>query len=197
MRSTLRMCLIGGTAIAACVLAWVFTLMFSAPAFANCTDEVCGAMQKILQARSDNFAKFKGKPGVDPKGDALWEGTQTLTGLIDYCYLYKRSESSHYEYHCDSSGLGTRAPQSLEKAQQIAESVKTAFQSADPKLLWFEDPTALALANVEGFQGTQGWYGGYAKKKNMVRVEIVGSGSGDHIIRVSVFAKPLARRDLK
>lgn len=92
-------------------------------------------MQKILQARSDNFAKFKGKPGIDPKGDALWEGTQTLTGLIDYCYVCKRGESSHYEYRRDSCGLGTRAPQSLEKAQQIAESVKTAFQSADPKLL--------------------------------------------------------------
>jgi hypothetical protein len=134
------MCLIGGTAIAACVLAWVVTLMFSAPAFANCTDEVCGAMQKILQARSDNFAKFKGKPGVDPKGDALWEGTQTITGLIDYCYVYKRGESSHYEYHCDSSGLGTRAPQSLEKAQQIAESVKTAFQVSRSEIVVVRRP---------------------------------------------------------
>jgi hypothetical protein len=198
MKSTLRKYLIGGTAIAARGLgglAWASTLMFSTPAFADCTGDVCGAMQKILKARSDNFAKLKGKPGVDPRGNALWEGTQTITGLIDYCYVYQRGESSHYEYHCDSSRLGTQAPQSLENAQQIAESVKTAFQSADPKLVWFEDPTALALANVEGFQETVGWYGGHATKKIVVRVAIVGSG--DYTVRVSVFAKPLARRDLK
>jgi hypothetical protein len=45
-----------------------------------------------------------------------------------------------------TSCLGAQAPQSLEKAKQIAESLKTAFQSADPKLVWFEDPTAALTA---------------------------------------------------
>jgi len=175
----------------------ILMLMLSAPAFADCSDDICGSIQKILQARSSNFAKFKGKPGVDPRGDALWAGTQTIPGLIDYCYVYKRGESSHYEYHCDSSGLGTQPPQSLEKGKQIAERAKSALQSADPKLMWFEDPAARALGDIDGFQGTEGWYGGYATKKISVRVEIVGSGSGGHTVRVSVFAKPLSRRDLK
>ena len=61
MKSTLRKYLIGGTAIAARGLgglAWASSLTFSTPAFADCTGDVCGALQKILQARWDNFAKW-------------------------------------------------------------------------------------------------------------------------------------------
>ena len=85
-----------------------------------------------------------------------------------------------------------------EKAKQIAEAVKAAFQAADPTLAWFEDPATRALAGIEGFQGTQGWYGGYVKNKSMVaRVEIVLSNVTGNATIVTVFAKPLTRRDLK
>ena len=73
---------------------------------------------------------------------------------------------------------------------------KAAFQAADPTLAWFEDPATRALAGIEGFQGTQGWYGGYVKNKSMVaRVEIVLSNVTGNATIVTV--KPLTRRDLK
>lgn len=175
----------------------LFTLLSVAPAFADCTDEPCGSIQKILQARSGSFAKLKGKPATDPRGDAMWEATQTIPGLINYCYVYKSGESLRYEYRCDSSGLGATAPQSLEKAKQGAEKIKAAFQAADPKIRWFDDPAALALAAIDGFQGTEGWYGGYATNKLMVKVKIAGSGSNGGTVGFTVFAKPITRRDLK
>ena len=55
-----------------------------------------------------------------------------------------------------------------------------------------------ALADVEGFKGTEGWYGGYAKNMAMVvRVETVISSATGNATIVTIFAKPLARRDLK
>jgi hypothetical protein len=170
MKSTLRKYLIGGTGIAACGLAWAFTLMFSAPAFANVRATYSARCKKFFRPAQTISQNSRASPTLIREAMRCGKEPQTITGLMDYCYVYKRGESSHYEYHCDSSRLGTQAPQSLEKAQQIAESVKTAFQSADPKLVWFEDPTALALANVEGFQQTVGWYGGYATKKIVVWV---------------------------
>jgi hypothetical protein len=64
-------------------------------------------------------------------------------------------------------------------------------------LLWFADPDAFALANIEGFQGTEGWYGGYSPKKLTMKIKVIGSSSTGSEVEVAVFAKPLARRDLK
>jgi hypothetical protein len=176
----------------------VFLLLLARPAFADCSDDLCGSLQKILAARSGSFAKLKGKPAIDPRGDPVWEGTQAVSGLINACYIYKRGEGSRYEYRCDSSGFGTLPRQSTEKVKQIAASVKAALQAAEPNLVWFDDPASRALADIEGFQGTEGWYGGYAKNKSMVaRVEIVVSDATGNATIVTVFAKPLARRDLK
>jgi hypothetical protein len=180
------------------VLVAIFTLAAAAPAFAECSDDLCGSIQKILAARAGNFSKFKGKPGRDPRGDPVWEGTQEISGLIGACVIYKRGEGSHYEYHCETSGLGTKPALTAERAKQIAARLKSAFQSADPKIVWFEDPAARTLGDIDGFQGTEGWYGGYAKNNIMLKIEIVvtdavaGSTTG-----VTIFAKPLMRRDLK
>ena len=173
-------------------------LLLTGPALADCTDEVCVSLQKILTARSSNFAKLKGNATVDTRGDAVWQGTQPIGGLINTCYIYKRGEGARYEYRCDSSGFGPQPLQSPEKAEQIAADVKAAFQVADPSVVWFEDPASRALADVEGFKGTEGWYGGYVKNKAMVaRVEtIVSSATGNATI-VTIFAKPVVRRDLK
>jgi hypothetical protein len=174
------------------------TLLLAAPASADCTDDLCGSLQNILQARSGNFAKLKGKPAVDPRGDPVWEGTQPISGLVKACYIYKRGEGARYEYRCDSSGFGTLPSQPAETVKQIAASVKAAFQATDPTLVWFEDPASRALADIEGFRGTEGWYGGYAKNKAMVaRVEIVVSDATGNATIVTVFAKPLTRRDLR
>jgi hypothetical protein len=174
------------------------TLMLATPAYADCADDLCGSLQKILAARSGNFAKLKGKTAVDPRGDPVWQGTQPIAGLIDACYIYKRGEGARYEYRCDSSGFGTQPSQSAEKVKQIAASVKAALQAADPTLVWFDDPASRSLADIEGFRGTEGWYGGYAKNKSMVaRVEIVVSDATGNATIVTVFAKPLTRRDLK
>ena len=144
------------------------------------------------------FRKAQGKATVDPRGDPVWQGTQAIGGLINTCYVYKRGEGARYEYRCDSSGFGAEPSQPPEKAKQIAEAVKAAFQAADPTLVWFEDPATRALAGIDGFQGTQGWYGGYVKNKSMVaRVEIVLSNVTGNATIVTVFAKPLTRRDLK
>ena len=173
-------------------------LLLTGPALADCTDEVCVSLQKILTERSSNFAKLKGKVTVDTRGDAVWQGTQPIGSLINTCYIYKRGEGARYEYRCDSSGFGAQPLQSPEQAKQIAADVKAAFQVADPSVVWFEDPASRALADVEGFKGTEGWYGGYAKNKAMVaRVEtIVSSATGNATI-VTIFAKPVVRRDLK
>lgn len=179
------------------LVAPALAMLLATPAWANCTDEVCTSLQKILAARSGNFAKLKGKPTVDPRGDPVWLGTQAIGSLIDTCYVYKRGEGSRYEYRCDSSGFGAR-PQSAEKAKQIATDIKTALQAADPAVVWFEDPASRALADVEGFKGTEGWYGGYPKRKAMVaRVETVVSSATGNATIVTIFAKPLVRRDLK
>src|SRR5262249_36819032 len=58
-------------------------MMHATPAMAECAmtecaDEVCGSLQRILAARSGNFAKLKGKPSVDTRGDAVWLGTQAI-----------------------------------------------------------------------------------------------------------------------
>jgi hypothetical protein len=129
----------------------IVALMLAAPAYADCAGDLCGSLQKILAARSGNFAKLKGKPAIDPRGDPVWDGTQPISGLINACYIYKRGEGSRYEYRCDSSGFGTLTSQSPEKGKQIAASVKAAFQAADPTLVWFEDPASRALADIEGF----------------------------------------------
>ena len=158
----------------------------------------CASNSRILAARSGNFAKLKGKTAVDPRGDPVWQGTQSIAGLIDACYIYKRGEGARYEYRCDSSGFGTQPSQSAEKVKQIAASVKAALQAADPTLVWFDDPASRSLADIEGFRGTEGWYGGCAKNKSMVaRVEIVVSDATGNATIVTVFAKPLTRRDLK
>ena len=172
------------------------TLLFSASAFADCVDTVCDSIQKILQARSSSFSKLKGKPGVDPIGDPAWAGTQAIPGVTDHCYVYKYGEGRRYEYRCIAE-LGTEASASLEKARQVGETLKAAFQSADSKLLWFADPDALNLANIDGFQGTEGWYGGYSPKKLTMKIKVIGSNSTGSEVEVAVFAKPLARRDLK
>jgi hypothetical protein len=123
---------------------------------------------KILQACSGNFSKIDGKPGLDPRGDPMWEGMRSISGVIESCYIYKRGEGSqylsHYEYHCKAPGFAAKTSLTLEKAKQIAESLKRAFQAADPKIVWFEDPAASRLADIDGFRGTQGWYGGDAEK---------------------------------
>jgi len=173
------------------------TLLFCAPAFADCVDTACGPIQKILQARSSSFSKLKGKPGVDPIGDPAWAGTQGIPGVTDHCYVYKHGEGRRYEYRCIASGLATEASASLEKARQIGERLKAVFQSADSKLLWFADPDALHLANIDGFQGTEGWYGGYSPKKLAMKIKVIASRSTGSEVEVAVFAKPLARRDLK
>jgi hypothetical protein len=168
-------------------------LLFALPARADCADDACGSIKKILEARSGNFSKIKGKPGLDPRGDPVWEGTQAIADLINHCTINKRGEGSHYEYRCES-----QESRSLENAKKIADGVKAAFQSADPMLVWFEDPAALALADIEGFHGTDGWYGGYAKNKAMLaRIEIVVSDATGSTVVVTVFAKPLTRRDLR
>jgi hypothetical protein len=179
------------------ILALPFAILLSTAAFADCTDDVCGSVQKIFQARSGNFAQLKGKPSVAPKGDPLWEGTQTIPGLLNYCYVYARGEGAHYEYRCDTSALGNAASLSLEAAKRFAERVKSAFQSADPKLLWFVDPDAIALAKIDGFEASEAWYGGYAPNKLAVKVAIFGSPSGGSTVTAAVFAKPLVRRDVK
>ena len=117
------------------LVAPILGLMLATPALADCTDEVCGSLQKILAARSGNFAKLKGKATVDPRGDPVWQGTQAIGGLINTCYVYKRGEGARYEYRCDSSGFGAEPSQPPEKAKQIAEAVKAAFQAADPTLV--------------------------------------------------------------
>jgi len=90
----------------------IFALLFAVPAFADCGDDACRSIQKILEARSGNFSKIKGKPGLDPRGDPVWEGTQAIAGLINTCSINKRGEGSHYEYRCDS-----QASHSSEKAK--------------------------------------------------------------------------------
>ncbi len=179
------------------IMVGLAVLLFSLPALADCTDDTCHSIQKIIQARSGNFTAFKGKAGKDPRGDALWQGNQAIAGLIDDCYVYARGETTHAEYYCDATALGSKASVALEKAKRVAESLKTAFQSADAKLVWFIDPSTLALADVDGFEGSQAWYGGYAKDKLIVKVEIIGSASSNTTVGVKIFAKPLKRRDVK
>jgi hypothetical protein len=184
-------------ALALMLAAPAFALMLAAPAAAACTDDVCGSLQTILVARSGNFAKLKGKPTVDARGDQVWQGTHGIGNLIGTCYVYKRGEGGRYEYRCDSSAFGAQ-PQSADKARQIAAEVKAALRFADPAVVWFEDSASRALADVDGFKGTEGWYGGYARTKAMVvRVETVISDATGNATIVTIFAKPLTRRDLK
>jgi hypothetical protein len=175
----------------------IVLLLLTGPAWAECTNDICVSLQKILAARSGSFAKLKGKATVDTRGDAVWQGTQPIGSLINTCYVYKRGEGARYEYRCDSSGFGAQ-PQSAEQAKQIAADVRAAFQTADPAVVWFEDPASRSLGDIEGFKGTEGWYGGYAKNKAMlVRVETIISTATGNVTIVTIFAKPLTRRDLK
>jgi hypothetical protein len=179
------------------LVALVAAVAAATPAVADCTDDVCQSIQALLVARANNFAKLRGKPGVDPRGDAEWQGTQAIPGLIKYCFVYKRGEGAHYEYRCDSSNLGNDAPLRLEAARKIAATLKAAFQAADPKLVWFVDPAAADLATVEGFEGSETWYGGKARNKITAKVQIIGAGSGGHTVGISIFASDLSRRDVK
>jgi len=138
---------------------------------------------------------------VAPKGDPMWQGTLTIPGMLNYCYVFARGEGSRfwsrYEYRCDSSELGSAATLPLGEAKLIADRLKAAIHSANPKLVWFDDPDAGALANVEGFEASQAWYGGTAPNKLEVKVAVFGSAADSSTVTVTVFAKPLARRDVK
>jgi hypothetical protein len=174
------------------ILALLIALVLPTAALADCADDACNAVQKILAARG-SFAKIKGKPTLDPRGDPVWEGTQPIGDLIKACYVNKRGEGSRYEYRCDTGPM-----RSAEKAKKIADEIKAALQAADAKLVWFDDPAAAALAAIDGFHGTAAWYGGYAKDKAMLaKVELVISDSAGSAVIVTVFAKPITRRDLK
>jgi len=180
------------------ILALLVALTLPTVALADCPDEACASVQKILAARSgsfitSSFAKIKGRPTLDSRGDPAWEGTQPIGALIKSCYVYRRGEGSRYEYRCDTGPIQSRAT-----AQKIADDAKAAFVAADAKLVWFDDPATASLAAIEGFRGTEGWYGGYAKNKAMlVKVELVVSDAAGSAVLVTVFAKPVTRRDLR
>ncbi len=174
-------------------IAAIATLLMCVPAFADCTDDTCSSIEKILQARSRNFAKIQGKPALDPRGDPVWQGTQPIGGLITYCYINKRGEGARYEYRCES-----QSSSELDKSKQIAAAVKAAFKSVEPNIEWFDDPAAVQLGQLDGFRGTEGWYGGFIKNKTViVKIETVASGNFGSVTSVTVFAKPLLRRDLR
>ena len=158
-------------------------------------------MRLAAENSCSTFRQFRQAEGQDrnrPTRRSDLDGTQPIAGLINACHIYKRGEGVRYEYRCDSSGFGTQPSQSAEKVKQIAASTKPALQAADPTLVWFDDPASRALADIEGFRGTEGWYGGYAKNKPMVaRVEIVVSNATGNATIVTVFAKPVTRRGLK
>ena len=183
------------------LLALLLALLFPVAAYADCANELCASIQKIFDARSGNFAKLKGAPGHAPRGDPFWQGTLTISGLLNYCRVYARGEGaryfSRYEYRCDSSESGTAATLPLAEAKVLADRIKSAIQSADSKLVWFDDPDAGALAKIEGFEGSQAWYGGTAPSKFEVKVAVFGSAAGGSSVAVTVFAKPLVRRDVK
>ncbi len=171
----------------------ILALIVSFPAFADCTDETCASIQKILDARSGNFSKIKGKPTLDPRGDPVWEGTQPIAGLTGSCFINRRGENARYEYRCDSP-----ASHSLDDTKKLTDAVKAAFQIAEPNLVWLDDPQAAALGEIDGFHGTQGWYGSFPKNKTVAaKVEMVVSETTGSTIVVTVFAKPITRRDLK
>jgi hypothetical protein len=179
------------------LLALVIALSFSTSAYADCTDDVCGALQKILQDRSGNFAKLKGKPSTAPKGDQGWEGTQPIPGLINYCFVYARGAGTPYEYRCDTSGLEDSGWLPVEVARKMTAKIKAAFQSADPKLTWYDDLTSLDLAKIEGFEASQGWDGGDAPNRLIAKVSIFGSEATGTSVSVIVLAKPVARPEMK
>ena len=55
-----------------------------------------------------------------------------------------------------------------------------------------------ARGDIDGFQGIEGWYGGYAKNNIMLKIEIVATDAvAGSTTGVTIFAKPLVRRDLK
>ena len=175
------------------LVAALLALMLPLPAFADCGNAACSAIQKILDARAGNFAKIKGKPTVDPRGDPAWQGTQPIAGLVTQCYVYRRGEGSRYEYRCNSE-----ISASPEQAKAIAAALKAAIQSAEPNIEWFDDPTVRTLADVEDFKGTEGWYGGFTKNKTVVvKVEAVASVAAGSTASVTVFAKPIKRKDLR
>ena len=114
------------------LVAPVLALMLATPAFADCADEVCASLQKILAARSGNFAKLKGKATVDPRGDPVWQGTQAIGGLINTCYVYKRGEGARYEYRCDSSGFGAEPSQHARKGEANRRSCESRLSGGRP-----------------------------------------------------------------
>jgi hypothetical protein len=175
------------------IIGAILALIVPFPALADCTDSTCASLQKILDARSGNFSKIKGKPTLDQRGDPVWVGTQPIAGLIGSCSIYRRGENARYEYRCDSA-----PSQSLDDTKKLTDAVKAAFQAADPNLVWLDDPQSMALGEIDGFHGTQGWYGGFSKNKTVVvKVEMIVSETTGSTTVVTVFAKPITRRDLK
>lgn len=182
--------------MAALALAALAVTALMVPAIAGCGDDSCRAIETILKARSANFSAFKGKPDHDPHGLPIWDGKQSISGLIDSCYVYRRGETGNYEYHCDAGALGTR-PLPRERAQKIVETLKAGIAAINPKIVWFIDPTSEKLAEVGGFEGSEAWYGGYSKDKLIVKVEIAGSPTEATVAGLRVFAKNFKRRDVK
>jgi hypothetical protein len=178
------------------LLALVPALTFSTSVYADCTD-VCNALQNILQDRSGNFAKLKGRPGTAPRGDRGWEGTQSIPGLINYCFVYARDSGAPYEYRCDAPDLEDVGWLPVETARKMAAKIKAAFQSADPKLIWYDDPASLTLANIAGFEASEAWYGGDAPNRLIAKVSIFGSEATGSSVSVIVFAKPVAEPKVK
>ena len=175
------------------IIGAILALIVPFPALADCSDPACVSIQKVLDARAGNFSRIKGKPTLDLRGDPVWEGTLPIAGLISSCSINRRGENRRYEYRCESAPL-----QSLDDTKKLVEAVKTAFAAAEPNLVWLDDPQAAALGEIDGFHGSQGWYGSFPKNKTVAaKIELVASETTGSTTVVTVFAKPITRRDLK
>jgi hypothetical protein len=178
-------------------LALIIALSFPTSAYADCTDDVCRALQNILHDRSGNFTKLKGKPSAAPKGDQGWEGTQSIPGLINYCFVYARSSGGQNVYRCDAPDMEDVGWLPLDTARKMAATIKAAFESADPKLIWYDDPASFKLSKIRGFEASEAWNGGDAPNKLIAKVSIFGAEATGGAVSVIVFAKPLAEPELK
>jgi hypothetical protein len=179
------------------LLTLLAALSLSTSAHADCSDDVCRALQKILLDRPENFTKLKGRPSAAPKGDQGWEGTQSIPGLINYCFVYARGSRAVYEYRCDAPDMEDVGWLPLDTARKMAATIKAAFQSADPKLIWYDDPASVDLAKIRGFEASEGWNGGDAANKLATKVSVFGSEATGGAVSVIVFAKPLAEPEVK
>ena len=153
----------------------VVALFSAATASASC-DETCVLIKRVLDARSNGFANFKG--AATGHDGTMWNANVAPLGL--HCFVENETAPTAYSrYKCNTL---VAEKTSKARADQIFAAVMSAFREIEPQWKWFK---------VRGSE--LDLYGGPAKGSFLVDFSSDGT-LGIYNIDLTINSLPLSTR---